>query len=297
MKLLGDCIFRCSINEIWENEKCVCKPGTAKIDSVCRQCPANSVAATDGSKCICDNNYLWNPDRKTCDRVLCGANAYPEYINSEYVCKCNLNAYSKKGVCTLIPLCPKNAIFDIVSEKCICQIEGENLIDGLCKACGQFEFFNGAKCDCIKGYVVGVAGCRPACGKGFEFVGGYCVCKANHIKISSDECVECPIYTKPNAEGTKCDCIEGYLYDKVSQKCVAPNCRENSSPIQTDTGIICTCDKGTYLEDGWCKLYPVCPPNSKWNQKTLACVCQNKGEYLIDNVCRTCAQNEAWNGS
>ena len=189
MKMLGNCIFRCSINEIWENEKCVCKPGTAKIDSVCRDCPANSVAAIDGSRCICDKNYLWNPDRKTCDRVVCGVNAHHEFINSEYVCKCNEDSYpNNKGVCTLIPPCPKNAVFDVISEKCVCETEGENLIDGECKACGEFEIFNGIDCECIQGYVLGARGCIPECGTGLELVEGYCVCKQNYVRIAYDEC-------------------------------------------------------------------------------------------------------------
>ena len=104
MRLLGSCVDRCGINEIWKDEQCRCKAGTAKIDGVCRDCPVYSVAAPDGSKCICDKDYLWNPNTRTCDRVVCGANAHHEYINNEYVCKCNDNAYpNNKGVCVLIP--------------------------------------------------------------------------------------------------------------------------------------------------------------------------------------------------
>lgn len=138
MKFIGECVFRCGINEIWVNEACRCKPNTAKINGVCRECPPNSIAAADGSQCICNKDHLWNPDSSTCDFVICGNNSHPELIKGQYVCKCNDNAYlSPSGLCKLIPTCPKNSIFNIKLEKCECQISNEYLIDGICQACGE----------------------------------------------------------------------------------------------------------------------------------------------------------------
>lgn len=151
------------------------------------------------------------------------------------------------------------------------------------------------KCVCIDGYIYGAKGCIPQCKSTEDFVNGACVCKPNHILVNK-VCQACPENSEPSADRTKCVCISEYLFDTVAKKCVSGKCLENASPVQTDTGIVCKCNPGTYLEDGWCKLNPTCPPRSKWSQDRLACLCTIPGEYLIDNTCQACKANEGWNG-
>lgn len=50
------------------------------------------------------------------------------------------------------------------------------------------------------------------------------------------------------------------------------------------------------MDGGSCKLAPKCPPRSKWNQDKLRCDCSIGGEYMINNVCTSCKDNEGWNG-
>lgn len=85
---------------------------------------------------------------------------------------------------------------------------------------------------------------------------------------------------KPNRDRTACECAEGYVLDREG-RCVTKTER---------------CADGYVFENGVCKAIPKCPPRSKWNQDKLRCDCSVGGEYMINNVCTACKENEGWNG-
>ena len=99
IKIGSICEFRCGINEIWKNEKCLCKSEHAKIDGVCRKCPANSWPSKDQTECICKKDHYWNNKSRTCDYIICPPYSTVSYSDWKYSCKCDAGYSWYKGKC------------------------------------------------------------------------------------------------------------------------------------------------------------------------------------------------------
>lgn len=113
------------------------------------------------------------------------------------------------------------------------------------------------------------------------------MCKNNKqiFDIEKFACVECPPFSTPNIDFSDFICYPGYK--KEGRNCVNP-CPEGASPNALGQ---CVCGGGLYLEGNVCKKPVACPPKSTWNAANLECVCDTRGEYIIDGQCKRCGEN------
>lgn len=106
------------------------------------ECPANSrLELTDkGWVCNCKEGLFFNTRTRTCDFLApCGEYAYPNYNGRDWVCICKSDCYSVGNSCRPIPICPPNAKFNVVTQRCECVISGEHLHNGICRPCRKHE--------------------------------------------------------------------------------------------------------------------------------------------------------------
>ncbi len=49
------------------------------------------------------------------------------------------------------------------------------------------------------------------------------------------------------------------------------------------------------MEGNVCKKPVACPAKSTWNAATLECVCDAKGQFIINGQCQACGEYAVWN--
>lgn len=79
----------------------------------------------DSWKCVCDRDYYYNEDRKTCDYLApCPANSKPGFVGKDLKCICDSNYYwnKRKGICDYVSPCGPYASVTLVGDdwKCVC---------------------------------------------------------------------------------------------------------------------------------------------------------------------------------
>lgn len=109
--------------------------------------------------------------------------------------------------------------------------------------------------------------------------------------LNSFACQVCPSNSSPNGDFTDFVCFPGYT--KNGFTCVA-NCPAEAAP---DASGRCICSGGKVLQGNQC-IQPIsCPARSSWNSNTLECVCNTKGEFLLDGQCKACGENSFYSAN
>lgn len=97
------------------------------------------------------------------------------------------------GKCRKVPpTCKVNERYDSSLKACVCE-EGYNRINGECKKiilCGEYQYWNGVRCECESGYVMLEDGTccptktpDPVCQYNSYFDGTKCVCNTGFFEL------------------------------------------------------------------------------------------------------------------
>jgi 5-methylthioribose kinase len=67
----------------------------------------------------------------------CPVNSQPNVTAKGVDCICKVGFYKSNDTCKLIPDCPLNAVFNVNDRKCVCNIDGQFMVNGACISCGK----------------------------------------------------------------------------------------------------------------------------------------------------------------
>ena len=180
------CISRCQVNQEWRNGACACVAGTARIQSVCRQCPSNSAPDSNQQTCICSNSQqLFNPDTLQC--ANCPANSSPNPQRTD--CNCNAGFTKQRSNCIANAQCPAGSTWNQAQLTCNCNNPAQHVINGACRDCPNNEVWNGSGCVC-KADFFRISGVCRACDPRTTYNGVDCICNVEFYG-NRDKCSPC----------------------------------------------------------------------------------------------------------
>lgn len=220
--------------------------------------------------------------------LKCLANSTPDRnSDGSWSCKCDKDYYwnNYTASCQYVAPCSKYARVDIDNVnkmwKCVCT--------------DKDYYWNDKRYDCD--YLT-----CPA-NSVVQYVDNKwaCVCARDYLwndyKKSCDY-IACPPRSKPTFYNgvLNCTCDQGYVYNTRKQTCDANiDCGPYANFVMVGDYWDCVCKSDCYGQGKNCKPVPKCPYNSKFNFVTERCDCINAGEFMVDNVCRSCGKNEEYN--
>lgn len=122
--------------------------------------------------------------------------------------------------------------------------------------------------------------------------GNNCLCVAGFYRYNNGACKACPSNSRPNPAQTTCTCNRGdQTFDIINNKCVVKNnCGTNQ--VVGNNGQ-CVCVAGAVRYNNQCRQ---CPTNSKANQNTNTCVCQDGFTFDAqnNNCVSRCGLSQVW---
>lgn len=247
------------------------------------QCPSNSLASADQTRCICNtNNQIFNINSWAC--VNCFANSAP--TADRLSCVCNVGFNLLNGAC--VTSCVDPFVFNPATARCECKKGYFPSANSCLPNCPNSQAWNGTSCVCPSAQALYNNVCR-VCPSGSlpNSARTACICTdpTSLLNSNSFSCVKCPQYSSPNANLTQCVCNKGFIQN-AQGNCIL-NCASNQ--IANYTTGTCQCQFGYHIPTGNTNCVLRCT-NANEEYNGIKCICKPGCGYN-NNVCTLCPIN------